>query len=338
MTEERSGGIRTAVLGTGYAVRVAAPLFRAHPAFRLTAVVGRTAARTRTRLAANGLPLDLASTMVDVVGRDDLDLVHVATPNAAHEDHVRQLLEHPAALLVEKPLSLRDRRQQELAEVLRRRRAPTLVNLPLRAVALAAPVATAGPALAVSVQLSSPFAHRYAHTDTWKTIDAEGGGIRHILLPHVCDHVLQLVRLAGDRVERIDVTVDPAAPIGSEQLDVWCTDRGRSPKLAATTRHLGRSDTFVALFARSLDSIADAVRCGGRDRHGARGSPPLADVDDLLRAYRLISRFEQQPPRRHGHRHTWHLDRDDVAEMSTWFTTSQLPSDRYLQTTGSSDE
>ena len=155
-----TGPIVIAVVGTGYGLRVAAPVYQRHPSFLLGAVVGRDVARTRSLLRSSHLPDDLALSFDELSASGDFDLIHVASPNVAHEVQVRQLVPNPASLLLEKPLSLVDQRQHELAELLLSRAGTTYVNFPLRALETLAPHALNGSnrfSATVRGMVSAPF-------------------------------------------------------------------------------------------------------------------------------------------------------------------------------------
>lgn len=180
------------------------------------------------------------------------------------------------------------------------------------------------------VKLSSPFDRRYAGIDTWKTVEARGGGVRHILLPHLCDYVLQLVRRWGDHLDGIDLALDVDARGTSERFDVTVRGPGSHVVACSTpTQTNPCDDTFQRLFERSLHSLAVAVVSGADD---ASDRPidtiPIADVDDLILAYRLIEVLEDRQGRRRQPRRAWRLDGDDIAELSAWIASNKRSTER----------
>jgi predicted dehydrogenase len=338
MTQSGDRETGTALVGTGYAIRVAAPIYRAHRAFRLAAIVGRDDDRTRTRLRSAELPTELATSLTDVARRDDIGLIHIASPNECHEGHIRQLVDHPGALLLEKPLSLHEQRQQELGAVLRERLGPTFVNLPLRAMNGPDLASSEGGDWSVVVAMASPFDRRYEGVRTWKTDEALGGGVHHILLPHLCDYVLQLARDMRGRIKEIDVVLQTNRSLDSEQLSVELCSPDSEPVSYSTANHVADgSDTFATLFEASVDSL-DAAIAGHRE-HGARPATATsrsavpAGVDDLLAAYRMIRLLEEHP-NGGGDCRRWHLGLDELDEMYSWMDDAPSAGVLHLQILG----
>ncbi len=71
---------------------------------RLHAVAARDASRARAFADAHGAPV--AGTYADVLARDDVDAVYVATVHPAHADLVHAALDAGKAVLCEKPLTV----------------------------------------------------------------------------------------------------------------------------------------------------------------------------------------------------------------------------------------
>lgn len=100
MTESARAGI----VGAGGIGRVHLDALR-RIGVEVTAVAGATPERTVTRARELGIPRACGS-VEELVARDDVDVVHVCTPNAMHERHVMLALTHGKHVICEKPLAV----------------------------------------------------------------------------------------------------------------------------------------------------------------------------------------------------------------------------------------
>ena len=87
--------LRVGIIGTGWMADMIVPDFRRVDAFDLVAVAGRDAARTRAFAEERGIPS--AETVDGLLGRDDLDLVYIATTHDSHAELARRAIEHGIA-------------------------------------------------------------------------------------------------------------------------------------------------------------------------------------------------------------------------------------------------
>jgi predicted dehydrogenase len=72
------------------------------PGVRVTAIAARDPARARAFAQEHGLP-GVAASYQDLVARDDVDLVYVASPPALHAAHARLAIDAGKPVLLEKP-------------------------------------------------------------------------------------------------------------------------------------------------------------------------------------------------------------------------------------------
>ena len=99
-----SDGVRIGVVGLGIMGEQYVRIYQAHPGARVTAI----STRRPERLAEIGSKYGVEGRHADfheVIDRDDVDAVCVATPDAAHHDAVRAALEAGKHVLCEKPFT-----------------------------------------------------------------------------------------------------------------------------------------------------------------------------------------------------------------------------------------
>ncbi|WP_045234564.1 Gfo/Idh/MocA family protein, partial [Deinococcus pimensis] len=114
---DSSSPLRVGVVGLGAIGQRLLGVFGAHPEVVVTAVSdlnralsGETASRVRAASVED--PLDLVS-------RDDVDLVYVAVPPAAHRELVLAAARHGKHVLCEKPLATSAADGREMLEAVR---------------------------------------------------------------------------------------------------------------------------------------------------------------------------------------------------------------------------
>ena len=95
------------------------PDFRRVEAFDLVAVAGRDATRTRAFAEDRGIPN--AETVDGLLGRDDLDLVYIATTHDSHAELARRAIEHGTPVLLEKAFTMDAAEAEGLIELARDR-------------------------------------------------------------------------------------------------------------------------------------------------------------------------------------------------------------------------
>jgi len=117
--------IRVGIIGTGWMSDMIVPDFRALDAFELVAVAGRNAERTLAFAADRGIPH--AGSVDDLLGRDDLDLLYIATTHDSHFELARRALERDLPVLLEKAFTM-DAAEAEQVVALSRERGVFLME------------------------------------------------------------------------------------------------------------------------------------------------------------------------------------------------------------------
>lgn len=95
--------IRAGIIGTGFMGSVHAHAVRAAGG-QVLAVAGRTQAAAETAAAALGARFGAESADA-LIAREDVDVVHICTPNATHADLARKAMAAGKAVICEKPLA-----------------------------------------------------------------------------------------------------------------------------------------------------------------------------------------------------------------------------------------
>lgn len=96
--------MRVGLVGTGYAAKARAEAFQVDPRAQVVAIAGHTPAKTAAIATTFGL--DIAPTWLDLVQRNDVDLVVVCTVNRDHGPIVQAALAAGKHVVVEYPLAL----------------------------------------------------------------------------------------------------------------------------------------------------------------------------------------------------------------------------------------
>lgn len=102
VTDTGVGTVRLGILGGGFMARVHAGAARSNRA-RLTAVA--TSDRARSHVAAEALGADAAMTTGELIVSDDVDVVHICTPNATHAALASAAIGAGKHVICEKPLA-----------------------------------------------------------------------------------------------------------------------------------------------------------------------------------------------------------------------------------------
>ncbi|MGF1514884.1 MAG: Gfo/Idh/MocA family protein [Elainellaceae cyanobacterium] len=116
--------VRIGLVGTGYAARRRADAFANDPRSQLIAVAGRDVARTSAFAQAHGAEV---LPWRDLVQRDDVDLVVIATVNRDHGPMAQAAVDCGKAVVVEYPLSIS--LEEASAAVAAARRQGTLLHV-----------------------------------------------------------------------------------------------------------------------------------------------------------------------------------------------------------------
>lgn len=202
--------VRVGLIGFGYAGRTFhAPLIGATEGIELAAI----ASSQRDAIAAQLGPVPVVGSVADLLARQDVDLVVVASPNHSHASIACQALEAGKHVVVEKPYALtldeargvdeRARRSGRLLAVFQNRRWDSDF--------LAVRAAIERGSIGRAVHFESHFDRfRPQVRDRWRERPEDGGGIWYDLAPHLVDQALQLFGLP-ERVEASLAILRPGA-------------------------------------------------------------------------------------------------------------------------------
>jgi predicted dehydrogenase len=99
-----AGLTRWAMVGTGFMLKLIAPDLARTENVRLQVIVSRTPERAALAAAEHGIP-ESSGDLDEVLARDDIDVVYVATPHTEHARIARAALAAGKHVLVEKPMT-----------------------------------------------------------------------------------------------------------------------------------------------------------------------------------------------------------------------------------------
>jgi len=99
----RTRSLRAGIIGAGFMGATHARAIRASGG-RVVAAVGSTASKADAAVAVTGAELGLA-TVDELFARDDIDVIHICTPNSTHESLAVRALEAGKNIVCEKPLA-----------------------------------------------------------------------------------------------------------------------------------------------------------------------------------------------------------------------------------------
>lgn len=108
-------GISAAVIGTGFIGTLHVQSLR-RLGVQVKGVLGSSAGRGRQRAAEIGVPHDYAS-LDDLLADEDVDVVHVTSPNHAHYPQVKAILAAGKHVVCEKPLAMTSVQSAEMVDL-----------------------------------------------------------------------------------------------------------------------------------------------------------------------------------------------------------------------------
>ena len=111
--------LRTAIVGSGFVARVHVNAVR-DLGGRVVAVCGRTKAGTERLVAELGGDVAAHDWLEELLHDEQVDVVHVCTPNALHAEQALLALEHGANVVCEKPLATSVEESKRMLDALRR--------------------------------------------------------------------------------------------------------------------------------------------------------------------------------------------------------------------------
>ncbi len=268
-----ASGPRLGLIGAGsFATGTLIPGLR-EAGFELAAIASASGLSAESARRQFGFD-DAYSSVDELIDRDDLDLVAIATRHDSHAELAARALEAGRAVYVEKPLALDEAGLRRVIEAQRKSGAPLIVGFNRRFAPLAVELRELpGPRLMAYRVNAGPLP-----ADHWTNDLARGGG-----------------RLKGEGCHFIDFLCDQA---GSDPVTVSARGFVSRPDLP-----LAATDNFsvqIAFADGGVGTLHYAADCADRPGQGAlrdqlarhlRGDRGLPERQDLARA-------PQGPPRR----------------------------------------
>lgn len=205
--------VRAGVVGIGF-IGVAHVEALRRLGVNVVGVVGSTPERARAKAEAQGLPT-VYETVDDLVA--DVDVVHIASPNYAHADQVRRVLDSDTHVVCEKPLALNS---DDTADLLTRAQASGLVNAVCFNIRFY-PANHQAMAMVAAGEVGEPrFMTGSYHQDwllrdtdwNWRLQPEEAGGLRAVA--DIGSHWLDLTRfISGRRVVEVMADLHTLVPV-----------------------------------------------------------------------------------------------------------------------------
>jgi len=260
--------LKVGLIGYGYAGKTFhAPLIAAVPTLELAAVASSDAAKVH----ADWPGMTVHATPAELIARDDLDLVVIATPNDTHHPLARAALLAGRHVVVDKPFTVALADARELVALARRRRLVLSVfhNRRWDGDFLTLRQLLQQGTLGRVVEMSSRHDRfRPEVRRRWRESAGPGAGLWFDLGPHLIDQALQLFgRPQAITLER-DLTRDGAL------ADDWFHASLRYHRLhvhlhagmlvAASAPRLAVHGTLGSFVKSGLDAQEDALKAGVR--------------------------------------------------------------------------
>lgn len=205
--------LRLGIVGLGMAGGVMSQAVASHPGF-VIAGAAEPNADLRARFAADKC-VEVHADIVDLVRRDDVDVVYVASPHQLHRDHVVLAARHGKHVIVEKPMALSLDDCDAMIEAADRAGVVLIVghthgyDPALAVMRSLMRTALGAPAMIVSLNYTN-FLYRPRRPEELDT--AQGGGILFNQLPHQVDAVRMLVDSRVVSVKASASVLDPTRP------------------------------------------------------------------------------------------------------------------------------
>jgi predicted dehydrogenase len=260
--------LKVGLIGYGYAGKTFhAPLIAAVPTLELAAVASSDAAKVH----ADWPGVTVFATPAELIARDDLDLVVIATPNDTHHPLASAALLAGRHVVVDKPFTVALDDARELVALARQRRRVLSVfhNRRWDGDFMTLRRLVADGALGRVVEMSSRHdRYRPEVRQRWREGAGPGAGLWFDLGPHLVDQALQLFgRPRAITLER-DLTRDGAL------ADDWFHASLRYDRLhvhlhagmlvAASAPRLAVHGTLASFVKEGLDAQEDALKAGVR--------------------------------------------------------------------------
>jgi len=265
MSQQR---LRVGLIGYGYAGKTFhAPLIAAVPALELAAVASSDASKVH----ADWPGVTVLATPAELIARDDLDLVVIATPNDTHHPLARDALLAGRHVVVDKPFTVALDDARELVALARQRRRVLSVfhNRRWDGDFLTLRKLLADGALGRVVEMTSRHdRYRPEVRQRWREGAGPGAGLWFDLGPHLVDQALQLfgrpraIALARDRTR--DGALADDWFHASLRYDRLHVQLHAGMLVAASAPRLALHGTLASFVKEGLDAQEDALKAGVR--------------------------------------------------------------------------
>ena len=260
--------LKVGLVGYGYAGKTFhAPLIAAIPALQLAAVASSDAAKVHADWPA----VQVHSTPAELIARDDIDLVVIATPNGTHHPLARAALRAGRHVVIDKPFTVALDDARELVALARAQRRVLSVfhNRRWDADFLALRRLVDAGALGRVVEMTSRHDRfRPEVRQRWRESAGPGAGLWFDLGPHLVDQALQLFGPPRAITLARDLTRDGAL------ADDWFHAHLRYDRLhvhlhagmlvADSAPRFAVHGTRASFVKKGLDAQEDALKAGVR--------------------------------------------------------------------------
>jgi predicted dehydrogenase len=255
----RLSEIRAAVIGVGF-IGVAHVEALRRLGVDVVGVVGSTPERARAKADAANLPKVYES--VEALAADpDIDVVHVASPNYAHADQVRVLIDGGKHVVCEKPLALTS---EDTADLVARAAAAGIVNavcfnLRFYPICHQARVMATSGSIGETRYVTGRYFQDWLLRDTdwnWRLIPEEAGELRAVA--DIGSHWLDLVQfITGERIVEIMADLHTFVPtrrhpIGSVEA---FTDAAHDAELIQETMSSDDAASIMMRFSNGASGL-----------------------------------------------------------------------------------
>ena len=260
----RRSQIGAAVIGSGFIGTVHVEALR-RIGVHVTGVLGSSADRSAESAAAVDVPRGYES-LHDLLADDDVQVVHVTSPNQLHHAHVKAILAAGRHVICEKPLAMTSEESAEIVELARESGLVTAVNFNLRFYPLNRHVAglVQGGGIGDVRLVSGRYFQDWLLRDTdwnWRLEKGKGGALRAV--GDIGSHWLDLTStMTGLRVESVLADLTTFIPVR------------RKPKGSVLTFSTDRAAETEPIEIDTEDVALLLLRYEG----GARGSVAVSQL------------------------------------------------------------
>ncbi|WP_308465994.1 Gfo/Idh/MocA family protein [Rathayibacter soli] len=221
-----AAGLRVGFVGGGFMAQVHSRAARAARA-RLAGIVSSTP--TRSEQAAHELGIEQAFDSLDaMLASDDIDVVHVCTPNALHAEQTAAVIQAGKHVVCEKPLATSVADALELAELAASAGVTATVPFVYRFHPLVreARARVRSGSLGRLLSVHGSYLQDWlleSDDDNWRVDSTRGGRSR--AFADIGSHLVDLVEfISGDRIERVSATARTFFDARAEHADIVTED------------------------------------------------------------------------------------------------------------------